>query len=93
MASLSKFGSSVRSSNLPSCFSTFTSSSQLGDAHGLHVLCDPTNALTFGASNFVELGTLGATSFIELQGTLCVVSCVQLQSTLGPTNYASLCSF
>ncbi len=55
--------------------------------------CDLTNASTFGASSFVKLGTLGATSSIELQGALRVVSSVELQSTLGATNFASLCSF
>jgi hypothetical protein len=66
MASLSRFGSNVASSNLPSRFSTFASLSQLGNTHGSHVPCDPTNASNFGASSFAKLGTLGATSFVEL---------------------------
>jgi len=45
------------------------------------VPCDPTNALTIGASGSAELGTLGVTSFVELQGTL------------GATNSISLCSY
>ncbi len=39
---------------------------------------DPVNSLTFSASNFAELGTLGATSSVELQGPLVVVSYVEL---------------
>jgi hypothetical protein len=80
VASLSRSGSSVGSFNLPSCFSTSTSSNQSSNAQGLHVPCDPTNALTIGASCIVELDTLGATSFVELQGIL------------GATNSTSLCS-
>jgi hypothetical protein len=80
VVSLSKFGYNVGSSNLPSRFSTSASSNQSSSTQQPHVPCDPTNASTIGASGFVELGTLGATSYVELQGTL------------GATNFTSLCS-
>jgi hypothetical protein len=92
MASLSRFGSNVGSSNLPSHFSTSTSSNQSSSTHGLHRPCDPINASTFGASGFAKLSTLGATSFVELQGTLGVVSSIELQGSLNVTNFATLCS-
>ncbi len=93
MGFLSRFGSSVGLSSLPSHFSTFTSSSQSGNTHGPHVPFDLANSSTLGASSFAELGTLGATSSIELQGTLGVVSYVEFQGTLGATNFVNLCSF
>ncbi len=60
-------------------FSTFTSSSQSGDAHGPHVPFDPTNASTFGASGFTKLGTLGVASSVELQAPWVLVSSTELQ--------------
>jgi hypothetical protein len=92
VASLFRFGSNVRSVSLPSHFSTSTSSNQSNNAKGSHVPCDPTNASTIGASSFANLGTLGATSFVEFQGTLGVVNFAKLQGTLGVTNSTSLCS-
>ncbi len=55
--------------------------------------CDPTNALTIGASGFAEPSTLGFISFVELQGTLgatnsislCRSSCRRTYSIQGPT--------
>jgi hypothetical protein len=84
--SRSRSRSNARSSSLPSRFSTSESSSQLGNAHGLHVPCDPTNASTLSALGFAELGTFDATSFVELQGNLGVVSFIELQGTLGVAN-------
>jgi hypothetical protein len=81
MVFLSRSGSSVGSSNLPSCFSTFTSSSHSGNAHGPHVPCDPTNASTPGALGYGELNTLGVASYVELQGTLGAISSIELQGT------------
>ncbi len=78
LTSLSRFRSNARSSSLPSRFSTFASSSQLGNAHGLHVPCDPTNASTLGALCFSELNTLGATSYVELQSTLGAISSIEI---------------
>lgn len=42
--------------------------------------CNPTNESTLGALSSAKLNTLGATSSIQLQGTL------------GATNFDSLCS-
>jgi hypothetical protein len=81
VAFLSRYGSSIGSSNLPSCFSTSTSSNQSSSAQGLHVPCDPTNALTIGTSSFVELGTLGVTNCTNL----CSSSSIGASSTQGPT--------
>ncbi len=92
VVSLSRSRSNARSSSLPSRFSTSASSSQLGNAHGLHVPCDPTNASTLGALGFAELSTFNAASFVELQGTLGVVSSIKLQSTLGIANSTNFCS-
>jgi hypothetical protein len=49
--------------------------------------------LTLYASCYVELGTLGATSSVEIQGTRGVVSCVELQGMLGAANSISLYNF
>ncbi len=54
--------------------------------------CNPTNVLTLNALSFAKLGTLGATSSIELQGILGAISFAKLQGTLGVANSASLCS-
>jgi hypothetical protein len=93
VASLYRSRSSARSSSLPSHFSTSTSSSQLGNAHGPHVPCDPTDAWTLGALGFAKPGTLGATGSVELQSTLGVVSSIEFQGTLGVANSVNFCSF
>ncbi len=92
--SRSRSRSSARSSSLPSCFSTSASSNQSSNAHGPHVPCDPSNASTSGALGFAKLTTLGATSSIELQGTLGIAKFVSfcsssnkgVYSTQGPTS-------
>ncbi len=54
--------------------------------------CNLSNALTLGALSSTKLGTLGATSSIELQGTLGAINFVKLQGTLDDVNFVSLCS-